>query len=314
MCNIPPPVEWNPNSPAPVFAWENSGCSGNFLIAPVDKTTTPWFGVTTVYIPGNTEAKMCHPPPWTSACKTLGPGIYDLQMQAYSPGATMNDRVASITPKNKVPHKQWLADCCFEKNTKGCLNYTKPDGPDCLKLLEEHCGKKENFFGTDCRTWLENLNDSRRNRIARTACSQASTPEEKDLCACFIPRDIPPEFEGDMAIRALWPCLDPVCNDVNKALQPYQKNCPSTLNICKQTDIVTKLQDSEVGSTRIANECGQVKIGAAANAPPSTASATTTQIPKFNRTTIIVAVVVLVVLLLVVFLLGRGRKTQIIYR
>lgn len=293
--------------------------------------------ITTVVIPPNAEAIM-----YADACitqmrqggastggncrhkKVLGKGKWDLRAQRYDSGSGMNDNISEVKVNFKKPHKQWLTDCCFGKVTPAsdCANFSDPNGADCINLITEHCSQKGNFYTADCRRWVQNLSDARRNDIARQVCSQASSPQEKEWCACFIPRDIPPELEHDQSIRALWPCLDPTCNDATKALQPFQKNCPTTLNICNQTDIVTKLQESDVGNQRITNECGQIKLGEGSgggggsssgggSSPMAPAAAATET--KGSKTPLIVGGVaggVILILLIVVIVLatrGRGR-------
>ncbi len=89
------------------------------------------------------------------------------------------------------------------------------------------------------------------------------TPEQQAWCACYHTREIPKELQDNPVVRAFWPCMDTTCNDSTKALQPFEKNCPSTLAICQQRDIKNFIETSEVGNATIANTCGNITV-----APP----------------------------------------------
>lgn len=330
-CDPKVPPNYDRNTPPSAYFYEHN-CTdrmrrlavraGQKMVHPAVVNAGMNDNVTSVVIPPNTTATIyadrCMQTGDAGQCKhqrQLGPGQYYLPNEKYTSGAGMNDNMTEVKVDSIKPHQEWLKDCCFGKVSPAsdCANFGNPNSADCIGLITEWCSNKGNFYTADCRRWMQNLGDAQRNSIARSVCSQASSPQEKEWCACFIPRDIPPEFEGDTAIKALWPCLDPVCNDATKALQPYEKNCPNTLNICKQTDIVTKLQGSDVGSTRIANECGQIKLGGGggdttAAAAPRSSETTATK----SKTPLIVGGVaggvILILLIIVIVLAVRGKR------
>jgi hypothetical protein len=260
--------------------------------------------------------------------KVLTPGVYpNLGWVAYESGAGMNDNISNIQVRLKIPHHDWLAKCCTGQISPSstCVNFADSAGPDCKTLMRKHCtASNANFFGTECKRWTQNQNDDLKNVMGREMCPKAKTPEEKDWCACFIPRDIPPELENDLAIKALWPCLDPACNDSTKSLQPYMKSCPNTLSICEQEDITTKLSESELGNQRITNECGNINItsGDATASPPPPDESTTTSPSRTTSTTekataapkwligggVALGVVVLILTIVVVVMMINRRK------
>jgi len=194
--------------------------------------------------------------------RQFGPGEYFLPSEKYLSGRGMNDSISEIRVDSIRPHSEWLRDCCLGKISpvSSCANFANPNGQDCISVLSDHCSNPKNFFTADCKRWVSNLNDAQRNNIANAACPSATTDEEKDWCACYLLKDIPPELEKDDVMRGLWACLDPVCNNSSKSLQPFGKDCPSSLTLCNQRDIVTKLGSSEIGSQRLANECGNISL------------------------------------------------------
>ena len=223
-------------------------------------------------------------------------------------------KVSYMTPRNGCVLSKVPMDCCFQRRSgQQCGNYQNPRSAECANLLRDYCSQPSNFFGPDCKQWVQNLNDGLKNTIGESVCTKASTKAEKDWCSCFIPKDIPPELKDDKAIVALWPCLDPVCNDATQSLQPFNKSCPTTLTICQQKDITTKLAQSELGSQRILNQCGNINI----NAPPDPATAPsataptpvlTTTAPTVDKRLIIgvgVGVGILIFVILLVLILKR---------
>lgn len=296
---------YSKSTPPPVKFYRDRACSGTkWEVHPNKSSKTPSpmddNSVTSVQVPPNVKLTMYQNKDYEGERKTFNSGNH-------YPLDWWNDTVSSYKVSSIVPHSTWLKNCCLGKTSPAsdCSNFRDENGADCKSLLDAHCRLKKNFFSSDCKRWLQNLNSQRKNDIARAVCTggggvenfkwggsptysptaktysptaptapTSATPEsytlnsaEKEWCACFIARDLPPELENDMAIKAMWPCLDPVCNDSTLSLQPYQKSCPNTLNICKQSDITTKMSESDIGAQRIANECGNVNIGQPAPAP-----------------------------------------------
>lgn len=173
----------------------------------------------------------------------------------------MNDNISSISVESIVPHGQWITSCCLGQvsPSSDCANYADPQGSDCQAILGKYCSSRDNFFSPTCQTWLQNLNSAYKNQIANAVCPQAQTQTEKDWCACYHLSDIPPELASNPEIVALWPCLNSTCNSSAKALQPYAKNCPTTLAICT-SNVVQTLAQTTIGANKIQNLCGNITL------------------------------------------------------
>ncbi len=272
--NIPQiPLAWNSSGTTSAVIFQNVGCNANG--APWGSYNAPtesknnwqwnWMGLNSAVVQPNTTLTGCDQ---YGSCKTVGPGVYHSGL-----GLGV---ASSFSVKNIVPPQDWLANCCFGKYSPAseCLNY-RQGSQDCQVLLTKRCSDSKNFFADDCKTWLQSMDSSLKNQIANQVCPKASTQSEKDWCACFNIGDVPPEFASNPNIVALWPCLNKTCNSSAKALQPYQKNCPNTLTICNNADIVSSLTQSQVGSSTVQNLCGNINIPATT----STTSTTTTKTP-----------------------------------
>ena len=292
------PAAYDSNTPAPAKFYDRALCvndptyNRSMEVHPgqtrlyVDQPGLPGLGslgwdnaISSAVVPPNTSvtvyADQCLNPnhkdfPGQPCTKhTFGPGRYDHlghipYGEGRDPNHHMDNNITEIVVNNIVPHKTWLTNCCLGKvaPVSDCANFANRSGSECKNLLRVHCSDPNNFFQTGCKEWMQELDAELKNTVAKEVCSKATTNAQKEWCACWDLSEIPEEYKGDPAIERLWPCLDPVCNNTTKALQPYRKNeiCPSVLTICNQRDITTKLAESEIGTQRLENSCGNVYL------------------------------------------------------
>jgi hypothetical protein len=108
----------------------------------------------------------------------------------------------------------------------------------------QYCDDPDNFFSNECRNYLSQVRDveEKVNDLGAKWCPTALNEKDIEWCGCFLIPE-PPAGLSDAA-RAVWPCMQASCNNTVKALQPFGKNCPNTVNICEQKDIATEVRNS----------------------------------------------------------------------
>lgn len=156
--------------------------------------------------------------------------------------------------------------CTGQRDAQLCGKLSGPYDAACKNVMSKHCSVRGNFFSPECRQWVSGIPDQSRNQLARQVCSLPDlNDDEKQWCSCYITQDFPKEFEelplaSKAQLKALWPCMNATCNS-DKALQPFQKDCPKITTICAQKDIRALLEDtSKVTNLTVQNSCGNIVL------------------------------------------------------
>lgn len=233
--------------------------------------------ISSIVVPPNVVVQVWRDGNYTGATTVLSAGVYphlgNVRYNAPNENEHLDDNISSIQVRPVEEHREFLRKCCFGQTTGVCANFTNPYGADCQGLLgiPGDCNSREAFFNnTNCRRWIQGLDSPLKNEFGTTYCPQAVTQGERDYCACFLARDFPPEWESSpnvAILKAQWPCLDATCNDATKSLQPYNKNCPSTLTICSQAEVRTAIESGSVKNQTVQNACGNLFLGGQTQVP-----------------------------------------------
>lgn len=256
-----------------------------------------------------------------SKTKTFGPGMYpDLRLQFWNDGGNMENQIQSIhvTTGPEVDHKEWLRKCCSGQisPSSDCANYADPKGPDCQNLMRAYCTETPTaFFGSNCKSYLQGLESSLVNDVAAQMCKPPyQNQAQLDWCACYDISTAPTDIS--QTAQAFWPCLQQKCNDSSKALQRYPKDCPTTLTMCEQREIMTELSKSALGSQTVQNACGNINLGgspsgspAPAPTPPASGGTTNNQgIQPSTVYTLVGAFMGILILVIIGFVLMSKKK------
>lgn len=329
------PISYNPGDPPSALFMNDHYCTegGNGSWAAKAGTSNPDLSamgrndlISSLVVPPNTYVDVYRDNNFTGAKKTFGPGVYPhMGFERYdtATGDHLDDNITSykVYTNPSLTHNNFLRDCCLGRITPSstCANYAKTDSTDCQSLMEPICtASRDVFFDSGCRGWLQNVNTATRNRVASAMCPFASTTNEKEWCACFTPRDLPPEYATNQGIKALWACMDQTCNDATKALQPFDKNCPTTTTICNQQEIKTAYTNSSVKNNTVQNACGNIYLNDQKNTPPPVAppdaSAEISTKPTTNpllspiKIITIVAVILLIIVVITTVIAMKKKK------
>jgi hypothetical protein len=143
--------------------------------------------------------------------------------------------------------------------------------------MKDFCSKPNNFFTTDCKTWLTNLRTNAiKDGVARSVCpsiKDTGTVDQKRFCSCYN-ATVPPDLQNDPVLRSYVYCLTPDCQQFGlKPAQEVDKPCPLNYVICENKDILQRLSDrGAIDRNEITNRCS-INIGNP-NAPPGTPPST----------------------------------------
>ena len=196
---------------------------------------------------------------------------------------------------NIYENMEKYAKCCLDGGSE-CPPHTCPQnasipGTRCFIHLTNHCKDPNNFFSDNCKRWLKTVSESDDagakstiDDIAKTVCTMPGN-SDMDFCKCWNAKV--PEYakEGLTGEELAWleankACIDPICNDPTKALQPSQKlgMCPRLIQICNIDNVRVNIENhSQVDAINFKNECKSA--GWTPGQPPDTPPVTPPDTP-----------------------------------